>query len=70
MKRRGEIKRRSNVPKMFLFLFHAKKKKKKKIEPVQNILYWFKTKLYQRYKLNYNRYADTQLIGISHELDA
>ena len=51
MKRRGEIKRRSKVPKIFLFLFHAKKKK---IEPVQNILYWFKTKLYQRYKLNYN----------------
>ena len=41
MKRGGEIKRRSKVPKIFLFLFHAKKRKK--IEPVQNVLYWFKT---------------------------
>ena len=41
MKRRGEIKRRSKVPKIFFFCLTQKKRKK--IEPVQNILYWFKT---------------------------
>ena len=54
MKRRGEIKRR--FWRCQKFFFFVSRKKKKKIEPVQNILYWFKTKLYQRYKLNYYIY--------------
>ena len=36
-----EMKRSSKVPKLFFYLFDAKTTKKK-IEPVQNILYWFK----------------------------